>query len=67
MAAWLHVFLLFLAGVFTVLEETATSAVPVLTDNEFLITVFVFEFVAGAALLYALYLTTQTETPWWSS
>jgi hypothetical protein len=67
MAAWLLTFLLALAGVFFVLEETAASGAPVLTANEFLITVFIFEFVAGALLLYALYLTTQSAEPWWNS
>lgn len=51
----MQVFLLFLDGLIVVLQEVAGNAAPVVTNNEFLITVFTFEVVAGAVLITSLY------------
>lgn len=55
LAAWLQVVLLVLRGIWGVLQGVASSALPALERHEFLLTVFGFEFFAGAVLVYTLY------------
>ena len=66
-AAFLRVFLLFLGGIVTVFEEIASDAVPTVTANEFIITLFLFEFFAGALLVYVLYEATRSSGTWYGS
>ena len=64
-AAWLRVFLLVLSGLWAAVRETVSAAVPVLTAQEFLLTVFGFEFLAGVALVYALHQSSHTAVNSW--
>lgn len=60
-AAGLRVVLLAIAAVWTVVSETVAVALPAVTAREFLVTVFGFEFLAGGAVVAALYWT-RTDT-----
>ena len=66
-AAWLRLALLGLDAVVALLDGTLSNVAPALSANEFLLTVFVFEFVAGAALVTVLAEATRSEGSDWSS
>lgn len=60
-AAGLEAALLAITAIWTVVSETVAVALPVVTAQEFLATVFGFEFLAGGAVVAALYWT-RTDT-----
>jgi hypothetical protein len=65
-AAGLRVVLLVIAAVWTVVSETVAVALPAVTAQEFLVTVFGFEFLAGGAVVAALYwMRTDTAMNRW--
>lgn len=65
-AAWLRVVLLVLGGLWSVIQELVSSVVPVMESHEFLLTVFGFEFFAGAVLIYTLYLSSRgSDVDFW--
>lgn len=61
-AAGLRVVLLAISAVWTVVSRTIGVALPVVTAQEFLVTVFGFEFLAGGAVMAALYWTRTDDT-----
>lgn len=66
-AAWLRLALLGLDAVVALLDGTLANVAPALSANEFLLTVFVFEFIAGVALVTVLYEATRSGGSEWSS
>lgn len=58
-AAELQVVLLILGGSWDSIQELVSSVVPVMEATEILLTLFGFEFFAGAILVYTLYLSSR--------
>ncbi|WP_435156684.1 hypothetical protein [Haladaptatus sp. DFWS20] len=58
-AAELRVVLLILGGLWDSIQELLSSVVPVMEASEILLTLFGFEFFAGAILIYSLYISSR--------
>lgn len=59
LAAELQVVLLVLGGTWDILQRMISSAVPVMETTEIFLTMFGFEFFAGAILIYTLYISSH--------